>query len=558
MRLSFLGNGQVHTANTTPDGAVLEQNLKNGMEQVAGKMTGETVTGTVVDKHGNEVLISIGRNQLLQAKLDGSIQIDLGKQFTFVVKNAAGGRVTLSPLLTNLVNDPNVSKALQMAGIPETDASVSMVKAMMQEGMPIDKNSLQQMMRSVNLNPTANVESLVQMSRLQIPITEDHIFQFEAYKNYEHQISDGIMTIADSLSETMYQLNASGKQTDGIALFRDVLSLLSEAALGGEGKNEQGVVSVWDTLQETEAGSIPSLMGGAVDESNQTMLNSQKMMDGGVNKVFLTELGLTEEETISFAEQLKHAGFTELSEAVLSGQINKHTLFSVMSKLLGEENQFPERTEQTGKLLESPELNKLIKQEFKNQWMLSPEEVSENKKVEELYQRLNQHLNKLSNAFDQNTAQSPLAKAVNTLSGNIDFMNQLNQMFTYVQIPLKMQGQEASGELYVYTNKKNLAKEDGEVSALLHLDMEHLGSVNVHVSMKDQNVSTKFYLEDDRALDLIADHIEILNERLNKRGYQMNASFIHQEGEKNSVMEEMLNQDKNISVLAGYSFDARA
>lgn len=558
MRLSFLGNGQVHTANTTPDGAVLEQNLKNGMEQVAGKMTGETVTGTVVDKHGNEVLISIGKNQLLQAKLDGSIQIDLGKQFTFVVKNAAGGRVTLSPLLTNLVNDPNVSKALQMAGIPETDASVSMVKAMMQEGMPIDKNSLQQMMRSINLNPTANVETLVQMSRLQIPITEDHIFQFEAYKNYEHQISDGIMTIADSLSETMYQLNASGNQTDGIALFRDVLSLLSEAALGGEGKNEQGVVSVWDTLQETDAGSIPSLMGGAVDESNQMMLNSQKMMDGGVNKVFLTELGLTEEETISFAEQLKHAGFTELSEAVLSGQINKHTLFSVMSKLLGEENQFTERTEQTGKLLESPELNKLIKQEFKNQWMLSPEEVSENKKVEELYQRLNQHLNKLSSAFDQNTAQSPLAKAVNTLSGNIDFMNQLNQMLTYVQIPLKMQGQEASGELYVYTNKKNLAKEDGEVSALLHLDMEHLGSVNVHVSMKDQDVSTKFYLEDDRALDLIADHIEILNERLNKRGYQMNTSFIHQEGEKNSVMEEMLNQDKNISVLAGYSFDARA
>jgi len=168
MKLSFLGNEQVHTANATPEGQVLEQNLKNGVEQLTGKMPGETVSGTIVDKNGNEVLISIGKNQLLQAKLDGSMQVDIGKQFTFAIKSAAGSKVTLSPLFTNLANDPNVSKALQMAGIPESNASVSMVKSMMQEGMPIDKNSLHQMMRNVNLNPTANVETLVQMTRLQI------------------------------------------------------------------------------------------------------------------------------------------------------------------------------------------------------------------------------------------------------------------------------------------------------------------------------------------------------------------------------------------------------
>ena len=87
--------------------------------------------------------------------------------------------------------------------------------------------------------------------------------------------------------------------------------------------------------------------------------------------------------------------------------------------------------------------------------------------------------------------------------------------------------------------------------------MEHLGSVNVHVSMKEQNVSTKFYLQDDSTLDLIADHIDILNERLNKRGYRMSASFSHQD-ENLNVMEEMIKQDKNISILSGYSFDARA
>ena len=40
------------------------------------------------------------------------------------------------------------------------------------------------------------------------------------------------------------------------------------------------------------------------------------------------------------------------------------------------------------------------------------------------------------------------------IHSNVEFMNQVNQMYTYAQIPLKMSGQHASGELFVYTNKK--------------------------------------------------------------------------------------------------------
>jgi hypothetical protein len=75
--------------------------------------------------------------------------------------------------------------------------------------------------------------------------------------------------------------------------------------------------------------------------------------------------------------------------------------------------------------------------------------------------------------------------------------------------------------------------------------------------MTSQKVATKFYLQDDSALDLIADNIDILNKRLSDRGYSMNAEFINKE-EGTSVMDEILKQGKNISALAGYSFDARA
>ena len=65
-------------------------------------------------------------------------------------------------------------------------------------------------------------------------------------------------------------------------------------------------------------------------------------------------------------------------------------------------------------------------------------------------------------------------------------MNQLNHMQTYLQLPLKMNGKRENGDLYVYTNKKSLAKKDGNVSALLHLDMQFLGALDVMISMQNQ------------------------------------------------------------------------
>ena len=217
----------------------------------------------------------------------------------------------------------------------------------------------------------------------------------------------------------------------------------------------------------------------------------------------------------------------------------------------------PDR-EELFKLLDGKEFKQILKGEMNRQWLLMPDEVAEENSVDRLYERLNSQMKQLQQALNQAAkTDTPLAKTVANVNSNIDFMNQLNQMFTYVQLPLKMQNQEVNGELFVYTNKKSLAKKDGAVSALLHLDMEHLGSVDVHVTLTDQKVATKFYMKDDAALDLIEANINLLNEHLNKRGYSMNAQFVKQEEERN-VMNEILEQNKNISVLADYSFDARA
>ncbi|MDE7248638.1 MAG: flagellar hook-length control protein FliK [Lachnospiraceae bacterium] len=241
---------------------------------------------------------------------------------------------------------------------------------------------------------------------------------------------------------------------------------------------------------------------------------------------------------------------------VLTGKATSQEFLNEVERLLSEGGN--EDKSALFSVLDGKEFKNILKNEMSRQWLLPPEEVAEEHSVDKLYERLNSQMKQISQTLAQTTkGDTPLARTVTNVSNNIDFMNQMNQAFTYVQLPLKMQGKEAHGELFVYTNKKNLAKKDGTVSALLHLDMEHLGSVDVHVALTDQKVATKFYLKDDSALDLIAEHIDMLNERLNKRGYSMSAQFLNKPEDTN-VMDEILEQNKNISVLSGYSFDARA
>ena len=45
------------------------------------------------------------------------------------------------------------------------------------------------------------------------------------------------------------------------------------------------------------------------------------------------------------------------------------------------------------------------------------------------------------------------------ISDNVQFMNELNQVATYVQLPLLINNKSAHGDLYVYTNKNNMKKD---------------------------------------------------------------------------------------------------
>lgn len=211
------------------------------------------------------------------------------------------------------------------------------------------------------------------------------------------------------------------------------------------------------------------------------------------------------------------------------------------------------------KLFGSKEFAAILKNRAEKQWLLEPEQLREASKVSDLYERLDHQMKQMENVMKAaGVTQNSFVQTAADIRSNIEFMNQINQVYTYVQLPLKLSGQNASGDLYVYTNKKNLNDPEAELTAFLHLDLDNLGSTDVSIRMKDKNVKTNFYIADDASYDLIEKHLPVLEKRLAQKGYRCSITMSKEE-KKVEFVEDFLQRDMpQAGTLHRYSFDVRA
>lgn len=542
-------------------------------KEIMNLTPGQTLSGEIVDINGNEVQIMVGKDAYILAHLEHDVKPSIGQFMSFEVKNNQGNTLSLRPLHTNLAGDANLLKALEAAGLPANDKTAAMVSALMEEGMSIDKKTLLQTFKTMMQNPDVSPLTLVQMNRLKLPITPENITQFEQYKNYEHQIAASVDVIADEIPKEMLLQLQNGELPQTLAFTNQILGMLENAQTNaGEGimltqilPDAAGREQLADIL--AQAGATPEQLAqvksGEISLQDVLAIVQKYVKDAadaaqGQNVQGHPEEGAPQSDKANPQPDANGtaAGTASTPESIgtAAKQLQNLTDANAFTNIHSKEA----IKDTLSALLSDKSFAKILKAEIANQFLLNPEELSQEGKVEEFYTKLREQTIKLTDTLAKAAhAETTLAKTVENVRENIDFMNQLNQTFNYVQLPLKMSGKSAHGELYVYTNKKHLAKKDGNVSALLHLDMEHLGTVDVYVTLLNEKLSTKFYLENDEMLDFIESNLHILNERLQKRGYSVATEAAVREKQTN-VMEEIIKQDKNVSLLSTQSFDVRA
>lgn len=496
------------------------ENTEQANRQIRSLVPGQTLRGEIVSREGSNAQIRLLQDVLIDAKVDADIRLDLGQNITFQVKSN-GQTLNLSPLFTNMATEGTVRKALDMASLPTNENTVAMTKQLMDAGLPIDKNTLQQIWHESNSFPDAEIMDIVNLHRLELPVTEENISQMASYRNLTHQLTEGIADASEALTATLQEMVAGGDVEQAAGLYQAITDLLL-----AEGE----VSGVADTVQAENTQTLQTIV-----EENPKVLQPEEISAENMGRLSdITVKAVDSDESVT--AQLKN-----IQKILKQGLDTKdvHLLHRVL---------------QDSKVMELP--GKLLL----DSWSLRPEDVESPKKVEQLYQKLGRQLKGFADALGENgQSGSQVYQAVSNLSRNVDFLQQINQTYAYIQLPLHLrQGEHKTGELFVYTNKKNLAKRDGQVSALLHLDMEHLGPVDVYVAMQDVKVSTKFYVQNDAILDYLESNMDVLTQRLKKRGYDCNCeTTLRTELQHTAQAMAPLVKTESSVPIARYAFDVR-
>ena len=538
--------------------------------------SGQVISGEITERNGEDVQIRLSTSDaVLHARIEQEMAASVGEQVTFEVKKGGDGLVMLRPLFQNMAQESTALSALSQAGIEAGEKSLQMVFSMMQEGMSVSREALQGMYKQVAFLEAGEIPAAVQMSRLQIPITNENLQQFMAYQNYEHQLSLAVMQIADEIPVSVEQLFASGETGEGTALIGKLLQIFEgkipeEAnALTEAGELPARVTEDISILpeNETEVQVKESLEGNqadtaidkgmvkeAVKQAADLPEGAQPLEDSGIEEA---EGNIPKADRIQLARLAESAGAQpETINRLLSGEMDFQKL-SELVRELAQQAGAPREQQAVKELFLSKAFQKIFRAQIGKQWTLTEPLQVEKQEVQRLYDRLNEQSRAITRALSEAVrGETQLGRSVSNLRENLDFMNQLNQLYQYVQLPLKLGGQQANGELYVYTNKKNLAKKNGNVSALLHLDMEHLGAVDVYVTMQQNKIQTNFRLADEKSLLLLEKNMDLLTSRLQEKGYDTTSSVTLLE-EPKSAMEKILETDRNISVIGRQSFDVR-
>lgn len=591
MPFSLSGLFQNHYISETAAEEALQasgEGLKVTDQRLLALTPGKTISGEVLGNNGSEIQIRLSTDLVVTARMEQPITAGIGQNVLFEIKSNSGGTLALRPLFENMAPDGNAGKALSMAGLPINDRSVGMTNSMMEEGMNVGRDALQKMYRQVAAFPEGDVRSIVQMNRLGIPVTAENLEQFEAYKNYEHKLTDAFMQAADEIPKTVEQVFTQQGSENGGALIRSLLSLFPFGTEMAEGVLAKADTALMTESAETagidvQAGTVGSLSGTTQEEAaaleqdgfvlpegqvaakeaveekalSQNRSETGRVTAGIVQSAESVEI-LSAKDALELGALLKAAGAEpELIGKLESGVVTEWELYQSVRKMAQNAQGDSGHGENVKKLFLSSGFQKIFKNAMADQWTIKPESL-EQKQVSKLYERINEQTRQLARALTEAAgSDTPLAKTVSQIRENVDFLNQMNQIYTYVQLPLKLKGNSAHGDLYVYTNKKNLAHRDGNVSALLQLDMEHLGHVSVYVAMRQEKITTNFYLQDEESLKLIEDHLDVLTKRLQDRGYSVQAGCVLQK-EQRTVMDEILSSDKNVSIMSKTSFDVRA
>lgn len=514
-----------------------------------------------------------------------------------------------------------INKALEEAGLQKNERNQSIVYELLKNQMSIDRQTIQKIFQQSLVNKNASISTLVLMNKHMIPITNESSTQFENYRNHEHRISKEVSTIADQVPQLLDRVSTFTSSKNFLAINNELMNILLDKNPSTElpfheiMSSKKDVIqlidilrpfALTDELEDSIFNKTATLRDvvtciqesiSRAEEMEQDIKQQNAIAPKQTTEAMQNEIIKTTESTTSTAKSmtavfqtpiirkiLEH--YTEqqfnknelstflslqnrqtlnlaldkfylpasLHEKILSGNLSTNDLLHAITNALEVTNATDAKTLYSSKVFQW-----VLKEHIRSTMSLSTDDIAQNK-VNDYYDGTFSKLNELKN-FLQNSGLSQafvdLSTNIRNITDNMEFMKTLNTLFPYVQLPLKLKDKFIHSDLYVFTNKKKLMQQQDSIRVLLHLNMENLGSTDIHITLTRGNVDVKFYLQDDLSTSLLKNNIDRLEESLGHSGYLLHTEFLQREKDID-IVSDIIEKDQVTTSLKRYSFDIRA
>lgn len=549
--------------NEAVDRSVQNQNVQNinsqnntGGINLRDLAAGDVFRGEIININNQNVEILLDGNEHINATMQQALGLNIGEKLLFQVKDNSDTQLVIRPIANNEVSSELVNKSLLTAGLTINDKNIAIVKELIANGQPIDKQSIINMIKLSSVYANESIDKLIDMTKNGIEINRENLDMYDAYTASSHYISENIMEIRDGILEVFEKL------------------LESDVNFSDFTENN---VNIEDTAENTTANDITSgnfnensinpenLMGNTISSDSFTKINTiledlSNIFDADNDNKQISESINVDKNNIYNKESIQEAS-KESTKDFLK-MVDSSDTFKELSEVLKNIGENMPK-EAFNNIIKSPVFKEKITKLLIDRLYLNPTKLSEDKKiikneVDKIYDKLNKLTEMIKN-MPENVKSENLSLAGDKLSKNMNFMNELNNIEAYVQVPVKFSEGNKNGDLYVYNRRRNKKINDDTLTAFLHLQLDYLGATDINISLKKNSVTAKFTLDDEISRNLVEDNLGELAERLEKIGYNVTISTELSEKksqEFNAILPITSNNENAVSIKR-YIFDIR-
>lgn len=549
--------------NEAVDRSVQNQNVQNinsqnntGGINLRDLAAGDVFRGEIININNQNVEILLDGNEHINATMQQALGLNIGEKLLFQVKDNSDTQLVIRPIANNEVSSELVNKSLLTAGLTINDKNIAIVKELIANGQPIDKQSIINMIKLSSVYANESIDKLIDMTKNGIEINRENLDMYDAYTTSSHYISENIMEIGDGILEVFEKL------------------LESDVNFSDFTENN---VNIEDTTGNTTTNDITSgnfnensinpenLMGNTISSDSFTKINTiledlSNIFDADNDNKQISESINVDKNNIYNKESIQEAS-KESTKDFLK-MVDSSDTFKELSEVLKNIGENMPK-EAFNNIIKSPVFKEKITKLLMDRLYLNPAKLSEDKKivkneVDKIYDKLNKLTEMIKN-MPENVKSENLSLAGDKLSKNMNFMNELNNIEAYVQVPVKFSEGNKNGDLYVYNRRRNKKINDDTLTAFLHLQLDYLGATDINISLKKNSVTAKFTLDDETSRNLVEDNLGELAERLEKIGYNVTISTELSEKksqEFNAILPITSNNENAVSIKR-YIFDIR-